>query len=239
MGGKNVCENVCDKCNSYFGNYNNGLPPIETVLKETFNISRARFLQANNEIGKNKTLPKFSSIYYKVDFRNNKLSLKSAYKYHFGFQEKISRQLKKGLYKIYLEEIERQRNSGHLPRYDFIREFARYDLGDYPLIYFRRRFGIFPMADEWLKTPELFLNDNEKFKYLIEEDSFFEFELLGHVFGIATSKNWQYSFDSYVKKTTKAKENLFNFVNKFNDIDLGLSILDRDEKRSIQLTKNK
>jgi len=230
MGGKNICENVCDVCNSYFGNYNNGLPPIETVIKETFNISRARFLQANNEIGKNKTLPKFSSIYYKVDFKKGKLDLKSAYKFHRGFQEKISRQLKKGIYKIYLEEVERQKNIGHDSKFDFIREFARYDLGDYPLIYFKRRFGIFPMADEWMKTPELFLKEEQKFKYLIEGDSFFEFEILGHVFGIATSRNWEISFDNYVRKTTKAKENLFesfNFVRKFGDIDLALAILDK------------
>ena len=86
LGGKNICQNVCDKCNLYFGSYNNKLPPIETVIKETFNISRARFLQTDNQIGKNKAMPKFSSIYFNVDFVKNKLALKASYKHHAYFQ---------------------------------------------------------------------------------------------------------------------------------------------------------
>ena len=103
LGGKNICINVCDECNLYFGSHNNKLPPIETVIKETFNISRARFLQSNNEIGRNKAMPKFSSIYFNVDLKKNKLSLKAAYKFNPHFQEKISRQLRKGIYKIFLD----------------------------------------------------------------------------------------------------------------------------------------
>jgi hypothetical protein len=228
LGGKKTCPNVCDECNLYFGSYNNKLPPIETVIKETFNISRARFLQTDNEIGKNKALPKFSSIYFNVDFIKNKLALKASYKYNAHFQEKISRQLKKGLYKIFLEETERQRQDGHIDKYDFIREFSRYDLGDYPVFYFERNHGIILMTKDWAKTPELFLQDDLKFKYLINEPCFFEFELLGHVFGIATSRHWEIAFDNYIKKTKEAKKDQFKsfkIVKNFNDIDLTLSIL--------------
>lgn len=228
LGGKNICQNVCDKCNLYFGSYNNKLPPIETVIKETFNISRARYLQIDNEIGKNKAMPKFSSIYFNVDFMKNKLTLKSSYKHHAYFQEKISRQFKKGLYKIFLEETERQRQDGHNENYDFIREFSRYDLGDYPVFYFQRNHGIIMMTKDWAKTPELFLEDDSMFKYLIKEPFFFEFEILGHVFGIVTSRHWEIAFDNYIKKTSEAKKDHFKtikVVNKFNDVDLSLSIL--------------
>lgn len=228
LGGKNICQNVCDKCNLYFGSYNNKQPPIETVIKETFNISRARFLQNDNEIGKNKAMPKFSSIYFNVDFVKNKLTLKASYKHHAYFQEKISRQFKKGLYKIFLEETERQMQDGHDENYDFIREFSRYDLGDYPVFYFQRNQGIIMMTKDWAKTPELFLKDNLKFKYLINEPCFFEFELLGHVFGIVTSRHWEIALDNYIKKTSEAKKDhfkSFKVVKKFNDVDLSLSIL--------------
>ncbi len=228
LGGKNICSNVCDECNSYFGNHNNKLPPIETVIKETFNISRARFLQTDNEIGKNKAMPKFSSIYFNVDFVKNKFALKASYKHHAYFQEKISRQFKKGLYKIFLEETERQRQDGHDEKYDFIREFSRYDLGDYPVFYFQRKQGIIMMTKNWVKKPELFMEDDLKFKYLINEPFFFEFEILGHVFGIATSRHWEIALDNYIQKTSEAKKEQFKsfkLVKKFNDIDLTLSIL--------------
>jgi hypothetical protein len=101
LGGKNHCVNVCDECNLYFGSYQNKMPPIETVIKETFNISRAMFLKTNNEIGKNKALPKFSSNYFNVNFNKNTISLKPSFKHNSLFQEKLSRQLKKGLYKIF------------------------------------------------------------------------------------------------------------------------------------------
>ncbi|MFN9392766.1 MAG: hypothetical protein ACK57W_05535, partial [Flavobacteriales bacterium] len=100
LGGLKTCDNVCDICNAFFGSHYQRLPPVETVIKETFNISRARLLSSTDKIGKNEALPRFSSIYFKVDFKKNKIDLNSYYKYHSTFQEKICRQLKKGLYKI-------------------------------------------------------------------------------------------------------------------------------------------
>ena len=66
------------------------------------------------------------------------------------------------------------------------------------------------------------------FKYLVREPCFFEFEFLGHVFGIATSRHWELAIDNYLKQTKEAKKDLFGqwrLVNNFNDIDLSLSIL--------------
>lgn len=115
LGGENICVNVCDLCNKYFGDHDNRLPPIETVIKETFNITRTRFLMTGQNIGKNKSLPKFSSIYFKVNLNQNKpsLTIKQKYGYDRGFQEKIGRQIKRGIYKMFLEETERQEKNGH------------------------------------------------------------------------------------------------------------------------------
>ncbi len=229
LGGKNICENVCDECNSFFGQHYKGLPPIESVIKEAFNISRAKFLGSDGRLGKNKPMARFSSLYFNVDFKKQKIDLKSHYKFHHkGFQQKLNRQLKKGLYKIYLEELERQKGDGHNSKYDFIREFARYDLDDYPVFYFEGSLGIILMAKEWAESPELFLQDKVQMNYLVDEPGFFEFELLGHVFGIASSKSWELVFDNYKKKSFAAKQNLFKqmrVVKEFRDIDLTLRIL--------------
>lgn len=228
LGGKNICSNVCDNCNAYFGNYNDKLPPIETILKETFNISRAKFLSIDNQIGKNKAMPKFSSIYFNANFEKGTLSLKPAYKLTPNFQQNILRQLKKGLYKIYLEETERQEGSAHHEKYNFIRDFCRYNIGDYPIIYFERLHGIVMMSKEWPKTPELFLDKESQFLYLVQEPGFFEFEFLGHVFGIAITKNWPKYFENYIIKTKEAKIGIFKqfrIVKNFNEIDFTLSVL--------------
>jgi hypothetical protein len=174
-------------------------------------------------------MPKYSSQYFTVDFKRHKIDLKPAYRYQAGFQEKVGRQLKKGLYKIFLEETERQKNDGHNSQYDFIREFARYDLLDCPVFYFERNAGIIAMAKAWAITPEFYLNEQEQFKYLVREPFFFEFEFLGHVFGIATSRQWELAFDNYKEKSFSAKKQFFRrmrVVQNFNDVDLALSILD-------------
>lgn len=229
LGGRDICTNVCDHCNAFFGNHYEGNPSVETVLKETFNISRTRFLAAQDEVGKNKTMSRFTSTYFEVDLKKHKITLKAAYRLRQGFQEALGRQMKKGLYKIFLEETERQKGNGHDAQYDFIREFARYNLGDYPIFYFERSIGMIAMAKEWATRPAVFLDPDMQMKYLVNEPGFFEFEFLGHVFGIATSRQWEMVSDLYLKKTTEAKRGFFRgwrLVNHFNDVDLALSILE-------------
>jgi hypothetical protein len=228
LGGQNICENVCDKCNSYFGNSSDKLPAIETVLKETFNITRTFFLKIDNDIGKNKSMPKFSSIYFNIDLQRHKLSLKAKYRFHRHFQENIARQLKRGLYKIFLEERERQFKDGHDGRFDFIREFARYNIGDYPIYYFDRLYGIIPMTQEWARHPTLFLKKEYQSKYLVSDYGFFEFELLSHVFGLPITRTWELGVWNYLKSSKEKKKELFKSykqIIKFNDIDLTLSIM--------------
>jgi len=83
------------------------------------------------------------------------------------------------------------------------------------------------MEKSWTVRPEFFLDPDQQFKYLVQQPSFFEFEFLGHVFGIATSRHWELAIDNYIKKTSEAKKHLFRrwrLVKYFNDIDLSLSI---------------
>ncbi|NYJ25971.1 HNH endonuclease [Allomuricauda sp. ARW1Y1] len=228
LGGKNICENVCDKCNSYFGNIQNRIPSIETVIKETFNISRLILLDSSNEVGKNKALARFKSELFNVNLKQKKVRVKPKYSLRQNFQKNMARQLKRGIYKVYLEERERQKGDALNEKYDFIREFSRYNLGDFPLIYFRRKNGIMMMLEEWNKSPELIFDERYRMKYLLDNHNFFEFELLGHVLAISTSRNFVLSRDTYIKETKKVKEELFSEmfpIEKFNDFDLTLKIM--------------
>ncbi|MDQ8014750.1 MAG: HNH endonuclease [Flavobacterium nitrogenifigens] len=229
LGGKEICENVCDECNIYFGSYEFQTPSVELIIKETFNISRARCLAPLDEIGKNKALAKFSSIYFNVNFKQGSMNLKPKYKLHKNFQETVSRQLKRGLYKIFLEETERQNKDGHSEKYNFIRNFSRYNEGDdLPVFYFIRRYGVILINTDDIKKPKIYFPDEKNFKYLIDDPLFFEFELLCHVFGIATSSDWKSGLQNYLAKTTQEKKEFFRAyreVKNFNDVDLTLSIL--------------
>ncbi|MEK6152078.1 HNH endonuclease [Flavobacteriaceae bacterium 3-367] len=229
LGGKNICLNVCDGCNSYFGNVNDKLPSIETTLKESFNISRLMYLYSDNEVGRNKALARFKSIFFTVNLKKRKIMIKPGYRLKQDFQVNLARQLKRGIFKVFLEERERQFGDAHNSKFDFIREFSRYNLGDYPVYYYKRKFGAILMIKEFGESPELFMKKDYRMKYLIDNNNFFEFELLGHVIGIPTSKYYQLTFDLYVKETRALKKDLFDSfrpIIRFSDFDLSLSILE-------------
>lgn len=228
LGGVYICENVCDECNHYFGTHQNQKPPIDNVIKETFNISRARFLNATNNFGKNKSMARFKSLYFDVNFKKGEIKAKAAYQLKKGFQKNLARQLKKGVYKIFLEEQERQNYIGQNSNFDFIREFARFDNGDYPLLYFERKIGLIPMATDWAKKPEFIINSDFQLNYLFCNKFFFEFEFLGHVFGIPICENWEPHISDYLEISTSLKSQFFKrviFVEHFQDIDFTLRIL--------------
>ena len=228
LGGTEICENVCDECNKYFGAKSGKGPAIEEVLKETFHISRIRFLAVEGEIGKNKAITRPDSLYFKVDLARHKVSLKFAYRFKPHFQENLGRLLKRGLYKLFLEEMEREFRNGHDSKFDFIREFARHDLGDFPVYYFQRKYGVVLLEKGYGKHPKLYFKQDEKHKFMLRDLGFFEFEFMGHVFAVATSRTWHLTIDSYLKETKKLKVGLFTgytSVKNFNDIDLTFKIL--------------
>ncbi len=182
LGGENICKNVCDDCNHYFGSPQPNLPSSELVLKEMLNISKFLFLNRTNSIPKNK---RFKSEYFKLNFQNKTIKLKSRYSVKKGFQEKIGRQFRKGLYKVFLEERERQRKDALSERFNFIREFARYDFGNLPVYIQIPKFKAIFTSIPDLVNPQIRFTD-----YSDEMDSnyrIYSYGLCGHNFLIPTS----------------------------------------------------
>ncbi|SFF24591.1 HNH endonuclease [Spirosoma endophyticum] len=229
LGGRDICKNVCDSCNAYFGCPQSGKPSIETVLKEALNVSRFRILTNDKPLKKGHAAGRFTSTYFDINFNANPvvIKLKRSFSFRPNFQEIITRQFKRGLYKVFLEETERQRGNALDDKFNFIREFARYDLNDCPVIHFERSVGMLMISNNLITHPKLYVDPSEYYlDYLSDEYSFLEFELLGHVFAIATSRLWELSIDLYIKKCSETKKYYFNgfrFVKEFDDIDLALS----------------
>ena len=227
IGGKFICEDVCDDCNLYFGSKQAGLPSVEAAIKETFGIARARFMDASGKYGKNRLMPRFKSEYFNLDFKRKKIEFKYGFNGNLSFQENLAMQLKKGLFKMYLEELHRQLGTGFDDRYNFIRKFARFNLMNFPVIYFERKHGIILSGVEWVDVPRLIINE-PFLQYLAFEESFYEFEMMGHVFGIPATQEWELDFDKYIRKSMKIKEGFFHswkWVRVFPDIDFQLTIL--------------
>lgn len=127
---------------------------------------------------------------------------------------------------MYLEELERQLGKAHSDQYNFIREFARYDLDDLPLFYFNRSWGILAATDDTFKNPSLEMDKEMKMTMLVSDNRYFnEFDFIGHTFGVVTHKNWKYHFDSYKKQSLELKKNYYGWMKPIDslfDIDLAL-----------------
>lgn len=226
LGGQNYNQNICDECNAYFGNKQKGNRfSVEEAFMETFKISRQRFLSASKT--KKKT-GRFKSRFFNIKTKNGeyKLVVKNSFKFHKSFQKKLCRAFKRGLYKVYLEELNRQERLGFERQYDFIREFARYNIGDYPVLYFRRSLGIFVLMPNEGATPKLYFSC---MNYLVSDYGFTEIEFLGHVFGFPIIRNYELAFDRYIHKSKLAKQKYFREfypIEQLTDIDLALSVID-------------
>src|SRR5438552_1691115 len=77
LGGKRICRNVCDGCNSFFGNKQSGLPSIEIALKEPLNISKLYLL---SQLTKTQKIPRFKSEYFDYDLARQLIKPKNKYR---------------------------------------------------------------------------------------------------------------------------------------------------------------
>ena len=234
LGGLKTCNNVCDACNAYFGNPQSGKISIETALKEALNVSRFHVLHQTDNIKKGNSAGRYKSTFFNIDFKkkNHSIRIKPTYSLRPHFQDHLVRQFKRGIYKILLEEIERQRGDALNDRFNFIREFARYDLDDYPVLHYERSVGIILIANGQFEHPELWIGEEATYAYMIEEYGFIEFELLGHIFALATSKLWKYTFELYRDKSLSLKEKFFygfRLVKTLDDLDITLNRAFKDK----------
>lgn len=224
LGGQNYNKNVCDDCNYYFGNRDshNGKYSIEVALKEAFSISRKRFLLCGKPKRK---VGEFKSQFFEIKERNGKYRLAVKPSYLFVSQTELCRAFKRGLYKMYFEELNRQKKIGYETEFDIVRNFARHNIGDLPILYFTRKIGVMAFFQSEAETPILYF---DRMTYLYSNEKFVEIEFLGHVFGFPIADFSKEDFHDYAQKSIDLKKGFFveaNLIEKFTDIDISLSIM--------------
>lgn len=224
LGGQNYNLNVCDSCNEYFGKRLYKFYSIEGALKETFNVTRFKLLQA---LKPKRKIGEFKSVFFNLKIKKNHLNLivKDTFRFDYNSQNQLCRAFKRGLYKLYFEELNRQKNIGYESTFDIIREFSRYDLDDLPVYYFNRSVGVLFMTGTEVETPILFF---DRMNYLYSNEYFAEIEFLGHVFGFPINKYTPTDFDNYLHSSIQLKQQFFKGfkeIKRLTDIDLLLSIM--------------
>lgn len=226
LGGQNYNKNVCDDCNYYFGNRDshNGKYSIEVALKEAFSISRKTFL--SGRVTKRK-VGEFKSQFFEMKERNGKFRLGIKQAFLLIDKTELCRAFKRGLYKMYFEELNRQKGIGHEASYDIIRGFSRYNNYDLPVLYFTRNIGVMIFFKSEAETPILFF---DRMNYLYSDDKFAEIEFLGHVFGFPIAHFSKEEFEDYAQKSIEMKKDFFieaKVIENFTDIDIALSVMNR------------
>lgn len=116
LGGNEICLDVCDECNHYFGTAEKRLPAIDTVTREIFESYR---LFGTNYY-ENKNLPKkFTFFHYNLN--SGRIKVKSSFR-----ASTITFQFKRGLYELFLQKYHSITYKGNDPCWDWIRQYARY-----------------------------------------------------------------------------------------------------------------
>lgn len=225
LGGTNICEHVCDDCNHFFGSPSNNNVAIEVALKEVLNISRFFLLSKDKKYSQK--LGRFKSQFFDVDWSKYSMKAKIQYKLQQGFQARFGRQFRKGIFKIFLEERHRFYKDAFDSRYDFIREFSRYDIGNFPVYYRIPSFPACLVSTSEVFNPKLrFNSDTEK---LDEEFRMYEFGLIGHNFTIPTSKAFELRSKEYFERIYKSRHPLghkFEYVDIVEKVDFTFRYFD-------------
>lgn len=116
LGGDEICVDVCDECNHYFGTAEKYLPNIDLVVRE---ILEAYRLFGTNYYENRKTPKKFTFFHY--DLKSGKIKLKNTFR-----SGTITFQFKRGLYELFLQKYHNVTHNGNDSCWDWVRQYARY-----------------------------------------------------------------------------------------------------------------
>jgi HNH endonuclease len=192
LGGKRICRNVCDSCNLYFGCKQPNLPSVEIALKEPLNISRTFLLNQSKE---NK-LERFKSEYFDYNLKTHIIKPKYKYRLISDFQTKFTRQFKRGIYKIFLEERSESVGDALSSQFDFIREFARRGIGDYPILYCQPNIPVVAVSQNDTEDPVIRFTEHSE--NIMKQYGFYSYFFITHTLAFPVIRTYELTFANYI-----------------------------------------
>jgi hypothetical protein len=176
LGAKMIGFDICDVCNYYFGTVDTNLKfpmSIELAFKEIMNLMRV-LLKGLDE----NTHKQLKSTYFNYFHSKKTIQIKRNFKANPYFLYSLTRQFKKDLYEVFLQEYHRETKNGLDERFNYLRNFVRYNKGDLP-IYFLENNGVYLLEQD---IDNLSFKFNENVKSEINDYGFYIMMIYSNVF---------------------------------------------------------
>lgn len=167
LGGKEICFDVCDECNSYFGKSTTCRTAMDIVFKEIFNA----YMVFGKNLDQNSHI-KLRSIFFNYFHSKQKITMKGNFR-----PSVITRQFKRSLYEVFLQKYHLVTGNGNHPMFEAVRKYARFNIGDLHVYYVFNNMVLLPKEEDILKLPMSANAINDMMNY-----GMFRFWFAGHLF---------------------------------------------------------
>lgn len=182
---------VCDSCNSLFGSSGkNYQMSIDLATKEILNLIYHLHNHDNGEV--------LNSTYFNLFKGEGRLVIKKNFRSNAILRKNLIRQYKKGLYAYFLQEYHLNTHNGLDDRFNQIRDFVRFDIGDLP-VYSVMGKELFLMQD----NKDIVLKFGDSVLEKIENFGVYTIFLFGEIY--------------FLKVLDKPDEIIHRFLNDFNN----------------------
>lgn len=143
--------------------------------------------------------------------------MKPAFKLRANFIQNITRKFKRGIYKIFLEEIHRQHGIGYDRKFDFFKGFVRYDFEpELPIYILEFKHPIHILNEDFINKPEVKFDEVKLNK--IEKYGIAEMSIWGHQFAIPVSQRFEYQKEEYFNHIKYDLSSLFGRIVEMSSI---------------------
>lgn len=205
LGSRRIGFDVCDDCNHFFGSPDKTMRPcvpVETSVKEFFGL--LRFLIMQNREGHRED--RLKSIYFNFWRSKNLLEIKPSFGRTSSFRRVFIKQFKRGLYELFLQEYHRETKNGLDAKFDRVRRYARFGVGDLPLWHLQSRMLL---VEDDLAQPQLHFTEN--CLQQINTYGFYSMYLWGMWFYLEVTPRAELSREVFLKDESK-RLNVGDFV---------------------------
>ena len=177
---------------------------VETAVKEIFGVTRF-MLNLEREGHKEDML---KSRYFNFWRSRNTLQFKSSFSGKPQFRRVFTKQFKRGLYELFLQEYHLETENGLDSRFERVRRFARYGTGDLPVWHLQTRMML---VESNLAVPKLTFSQRSIDE--IDTYGFYSMYLWGFWFYLEVTPIADLTREVYLREQAK-KVNVGGFVVK-------------------------
>lgn len=197
LGSTRIGFDVCDDCNHFFGAPDKSMVPyiaVETSVKEIFGLIRF-MLQLSREGHEEDRL---KSIYFSFWRSQGKLTIKQSFQSKRSFSRVFIKQFKRGLYELFLQEYHKATMNALDPKFDRVRRYARYGVGDLPVWHLQMNMMF---VEKDLSEPKLQFTEPELEQ--METYGFYTFVLWGFCFYLEVTPRAELSREIFLENESK------------------------------------